>query len=464
VGAPIHEVAPARYPVSWYQQFGATFRDFAGFPNWTMLRSLYASARSNGCKVVLNGTGGDEWLGAVGDWRSTALAARQWSLVGLVRQDAAAGGYRHAATELLRWLASEFLSERCKEWVRYRRGLPVPSAWLSPELSRTLRGRRRRADTDAARVGTGDDVWSAQLALLRDADGQMGRESAERQTAMCGVERRQPFWDQRIVEAAFATPEWLRARHGDDKWLHRRTMEGLLPPAILTREDKADFLVMAQQQRQELAAAMQFTLGRRSSWVRAERVRPPAEYVGRGALADFGQWALLMADALAPRPGASQQRSRKEQDMSSSDVQGRGGENAPELQQARTAEPVAPVRKPYQAPRLVVHGSVRELTLGGQGASPDAQSKKKAKPPKKSDRSVKQDILRIGTHPLGIGLYLFEYRPGLAPRGARRRHFGVMADEVEQVMPQAVSRDRHGVRQVDHELLGITDLAQQIVH
>jgi hypothetical protein len=123
--------------------------------------------------------------------------------------------------------------------------------------------------------------------------------------------------------------------------------------------------------------------------------------------------------------------------------------------------PALPGRKPYQAPRLIVHGSVRELTLGGQGASPDAASKKKAKV--KSDPSVKQNVVRIGTHPLGIGLYLFEYKPGFRPAGQCLRHFGVMADEVEQAMPEAVSRDRDGIRHVRHDLLGISDLAQQLV-
>ena len=116
-------------------------------------------------------------------------------------------------------------------------------------------------------------------------------------------------------------------------------------------------------------------------------------------------------------------------------------------------------RKPYRAPRLVVHGSVRELTLGGTGASPDAQNKQKRKTPP-SDPAVKQNMLRIGTHPLGIGLYLFEYKCDFL--NDRRRHFGVMADEVEQVMPEAVSRNENGIRHVDHALLGISDFAQQL--
>lgn len=130
--------------------------------------------------------------------------------------------------------------------------------------------------------------------------------------------------------------------------------------------------------------------------------------------------------------------------------------------QAQGQQPADELRKPYRAPRLVVHGSVRELTLGQGGASPDTTTKqKKTKTPPRSEPSTKQQIVRIGTHPLGIGLYLFEYKPGFGPQG---RHFGVMADEVERVMPQAVSRDASGFRRVDHHLLGVEDLAPPPPH
>jgi hypothetical protein len=34
----------------------------------------------------------------------------------------------------------------------------------------------------------------------------------------------------------------------------------------------------------------------------------------------------------------------------------------------------APVRRPYTAPRLIVHGDVASLTLGKTGALPDVES------------------------------------------------------------------------------------------
>lgn len=72
-----------------------------------------------------------------------------------------------------------------------------------------------------------------------------------------------------------------------------------------------------------------------------------------------------------------------------------------------------------------------------------------------SERRVKENIVRIGNHPLGIGLYLFDYRPEHRAQWGRGRQFGVMIDEVERVMPKAVSMHPDGYKRVDHSLLGI---------
>ena len=62
-----------------------------------------------------------------------------------------------------------------------------------------------------------------------------------------------------------------------------------------------------------------------------------------------------------------------------------------------------------------------------------------------SDRRLKSNIQRIGTHPLGIGLYEYDIF------GKRQR--GVMADEVEQVLPSAVTTHPSGFKMVDYSQL-----------
>jgi hypothetical protein len=62
-----------------------------------------------------------------------------------------------------------------------------------------------------------------------------------------------------------------------------------------------------------------------------------------------------------------------------------------------------------------------------------------------SDRRLKSNIVRVGTHPLGIGVYEYDIN------GERQR--GVMADEVETVLPEAVVTRSDGYKMVNYGLL-----------
>ena len=62
-----------------------------------------------------------------------------------------------------------------------------------------------------------------------------------------------------------------------------------------------------------------------------------------------------------------------------------------------------------------------------------------------SDRRLKSNIERIGTHRLGIGIYEYDIFGG--------RQIGVMADEVEAVMPEAVIEHPSGFKMVNYGAL-----------
>lgn len=64
----------------------------------------------------------------------------------------------------------------------------------------------------------------------------------------------------------------------------------------------------------------------------------------------------------------------------------------------------------------------------------------------RSDRRLKSNIVRIGTHPLGIGWYEYDMD------GTRQQ--GVMADEVRTVRPDAVMRGDDGYDRVFYDRLG----------
>ena len=66
-----------------------------------------------------------------------------------------------------------------------------------------------------------------------------------------------------------------------------------------------------------------------------------------------------------------------------------------------------------------------------------------------SDIRLKHDIVLLGHLDDGLGFYRFSYN------GSDKAYVGVMAQEVEAVMPQAVMRGRDGYLKVSYEKLGL---------
>jgi len=119
-----------------------------------------------------------------------------------------------------------------------------------------------------------------------------------------------------------------------------------------------------------------------------------------------------------------------------------------------TGKAESPVGKqPYKRPEVRAFGKVHLLTQGTGPNNGDGGQNMMAGGG--SDRRIKDRIVRIGDHPLGIGLYLFDYRPEFRDQWGHGRQFGVMADEVETVMPEAVSMHANGYKVVNYALLGI---------
>jgi hypothetical protein len=69
---------------------------------------------------------------------------------------------------------------------------------------------------------------------------------------------------------------------------------------------------------------------------------------------------------------------------------------------------------------------------------------------KLSDIRVKEDAVLVGQLTPDIGLYEYNYV------GDDRRYIGVMADEVERVLPSAVIADDAGIKHVDYAQLGLS--------
>ena len=111
-------------------------------------------------------------------------------------------------------------------------------------------------------------------------------------------------------------------------------------------------------------------------------------------------------------------------------------------------------KKLYKQPEFREYGALHLRTQGSGGFASDSSVNMTKTP--MSDRRAKENIVKIGTHPLGFGLYLFEFKKEFSEIGGNGRQFGVMADEVEGIIPEAVTVGPHGFKTVNYQKIGIS--------
>ena len=322
LGRSIHEVLPAFMPPAWYQERAGLFREFPGYPNGAMHLNIHAEARRSGCRVLLSGTGGDDWLGGSRLYYAEALGAwRGRELLQIIRRDARDVGLRTALWWLLRFGMATLLPRRIKQglraMVRSRQGKEIAKLpWLSATLKERLNERRPQANRAeppvVKRIGQ-----EGQLQKLTDGFSTLARELIERQNSAAGIEWRQPFWSRRFIEFAFATPEHLRLRANERKWVHRRAMARLLPQSVVNRSTKADFgTTLARDWAQVRVLMRKDILPRRLGWVNEPLVSKWVQeeiHLDRFPWSDgmlWMIWALLGTDAVATTVGRPSRKVR----------------------------------------------------------------------------------------------------------------------------------------------------------
>jgi hypothetical protein len=100
------------------------------------------------------------------------------------------------------------------------------------------------------------------------------------------------------------------------------------------------------------------------------------------------------------------------------------------------------VLKGFFVAPLVVSFSMAGLTVEAAAASGNSTAAI-------SDRRLKKDRTRVATNPAGFGIYRFKYL------WSDVEHTGVLAQEVLDVVPAAVSRGDNGFLQVDYAAIGM---------
>lgn len=121
------------------------------------------------------------------------------------------------------------------------------------------------------------------------------------------------------------------------------------------------------------------------------------------------------------------------------------------------------LRKGYRQPQLIAYGAVAVLTksaasgtseTGPVGSPACVNGPGKSTPcVSPSDIRCKHNVVLMGTHASGFGLYMYNYLPEFTDRMGDGKFFGVMAQEVLLHNPSAVVLEAGGYYAVNYSAL-----------
>ena len=249
VGVEVKEITPFMPDLSWFAERGRADCDIAGYPNGAMSTAIGQALVGDGCRVILNGEGGDEWLGGNPFYFAEQIAARDWrALASSFREDATDIGWSRSTYNLLRF----GLRPQLPKWLsegrrRLKRSFKsnhwgAEADWLSEELKASLSGMSPiRSRDDFLRIS--NMARRSMYMVMTDPFALVVWDQFSRQSSRIGYEIRTPMYARKFIEFAFSTPERIRLRGDTRKYVHIKALEGLLPEVVAKRKTKADFMV-----------------------------------------------------------------------------------------------------------------------------------------------------------------------------------------------------------------------------
>jgi asparagine synthase (glutamine-hydrolysing) len=223
---------------------------------------LRGLARDSGCRIMLTGSGGDEWLsGCLIDSADLLRRGRLLSFIRQVRMDALQSPIRigKKISPLHILLADGILpllpraiQRMAHRMAGHKQSFPD---WINPDFARriSLEDRLNQAPEISSAPGAattephGKVKKSMSVArrnfyeYLHDGEMTVTMDRTEHSMSRSGLEARHPFFDQRIVEFAWAIPEDQCRRFGQERLILRNAMRGILPELIRTRITKGEF-------------------------------------------------------------------------------------------------------------------------------------------------------------------------------------------------------------------------------
>jgi asparagine synthase (glutamine-hydrolysing) len=213
-----------------------------------MHKSIYRAARKDGCRVVLTGVGGDEWLSgtrfAAAEMISRGDITGVFSYVLSLKDGPGAGA---AFRELMRFGFYPFVPPQIRRTVRRLSGYPE-----FHEPRRAILSARLQEKLDALKIehiesGKADnkksksDFHGYHMGVLRAAYLVTAKETMELLSSLDGIELRAPLNSRRMIEFCFAVPQARRRWSGVDRSIHRSAVSGLVPEDVEKRSTKAAF-------------------------------------------------------------------------------------------------------------------------------------------------------------------------------------------------------------------------------
>lgn len=243
VGRALNEVPLFDPDIDWYTADGAWHHDLPIPSNGAMMLDMERRVVEDGGRVLINGSGGDEWLQGNAQYYRELIAERDSRrFFEALRYDGSVLGWASALKQAARQSVAELTpaalrgSIRKRLRARRRRGEREP-VWLSRELREAL------ADAEEAynEVLPENGVLWAKHNLIKTPFSDLSHSMMRRQRDRIGLQSRHPMLSKAFIEFSLRTPAHIKRRGSTSKLVHRETMAGILPKVILNRTTKANF-------------------------------------------------------------------------------------------------------------------------------------------------------------------------------------------------------------------------------
>lgn len=257
-GREIVLVPPTYKPLAWYRNRGQTRGEYCNVPNGVMAQGLFEQAAAQGSRVLLNGTGGDDWLDAGDRAYAESFALGQFlTLLEMLRNHASWYGWKHALSVAVRDIISGNLTPLMKHHLHQTTPKPFakPHHLSHLQLCQAKRLKRELAET-ASILSLRHPL---QFALWQKVNGSyalLAHEAMEATAAEAGLKIARPYWSKRLVEFTISLPRGALSVPGDNRTLHRRAMHEHLPKVVLERYGKAEFSFVYRQLLPDLVSAI----------------------------------------------------------------------------------------------------------------------------------------------------------------------------------------------------------------